>query len=82
MLDLSNNRIRDEDNQYLVATLRTYRHLKHLRPGTNVITDVGAEHLARFLLENGQLKLLELFSNELRSPGVITFAQAVLHSRL
>ncbi|CAF4741368.1 unnamed protein product, partial [Rotaria sp. Silwood2] len=82
MLDLSNNRIRDEGVEYLVASLRMCHHLKYLRLGANAITDVGAEHLARLLLENGHLEVLELTSNELTSQGIITLAKTVPHSRL
>ncbi|CAF5177110.1 unnamed protein product, partial [Rotaria magnacalcarata] len=68
--------------QHLAAAFRLDRHLKYLRLGTNAITDAGAEHIARILLQNRRLCLLDLSSNELTSRGVITLAQAVPHSCL
>nr|XP_047915391.1 leucine-rich repeat-containing protein 34 isoform X7 [Anser cygnoides] len=70
-------RVTDEDLQVLAFVLRSSIFVTGLDLRYNVLTDVGAKHMATFLQENSTLWYLNLMFNDIGTSGAELIAKAL-----
>uniref|UniRef100_A0A8B9BZB0 Leucine rich repeat containing 34 n=1 Tax=Anser brachyrhynchus TaxID=132585 RepID=A0A8B9BZB0_9AVES len=70
-------RVTDEDLQVLAFVLRSSIFVTGLDLRYNVLTDVGAKHMATFLQENSTLRYLNLMFNDIGTSGAELIAKAL-----
>ncbi|XP_019347178.1 leucine-rich repeat-containing protein 34 isoform X2 [Alligator mississippiensis] len=71
------HKITDEDLHMLVCILPKNIFITGLDLRYNVLTDVGAKHIAKFLQENSSLRYLNLMFNEIGTSGAELIAKAL-----
>ncbi|NXK48045.1 LRC34 protein, partial [Chauna torquata] len=70
-------RVTDEDLQVLASVLNSAVFVTGLDLRYNILTDVGAKHVATFLQENSTLQYLNLMFNDIGTNGAELIAKAL-----